>query len=693
MPYPSPSLYPSLTLYPGSEGISDFHNIADYKTESFTISKGVQDALWVLSAKIDKHEVPAFFEMVQATATDHNNIPRTPFVGLIPAADYTLAAAADKATLTGYDHGWYLTVQYVPSDERTTDEDTNPSDTITSLLGGTAWATVTGTEPHRINTVADWTNIKKSFEFTDRCTRWKAIQEICDYCNFVFVVKWRDVAGTWRPSAYFVHEDDIDSATIGLDIPASVTITDPDAYLLDGVSVKDSPEHQYNRVLATGYDTATATYFYATAQTAEVSAGTEIPIEYGYADAALNTQAKTDAGAQELLDFFQASAKVYVARFKRRMDLELYQKISFAGYNKIDTDTMRITRISYSRSAANDVVEIEFSKDQAIQQLRRLARAVNPDYVSGAQGMINSDLSDIGLIDVFDIPIAGGTAAADLWEVPAALRPTDAVMAQTLMLDVRGMGIYNVCSISGRMSADLGFWGWDTENESSTEFARWRNYTTGEDIRTYLEIKKDLHINNNSGYPKIYFDVDSSKPTHLSGYQGSTLKTLEMTVGGSLMMRLTNYADATPDFIGCYENILLTKDLIAGGRIEGDGNNNLVFWDNATGQKTLKQLAETSGGGNADTVDGWNIYQAWSTKEWVPAGYCWYWYWDFPYSGTDMSVIPAVMIDTGGEIGFYPDITVYVLKQEFGSKGIYLMAYNGTTSSLRMSIDAIVMWY
>jgi hypothetical protein len=577
--------------------VTGYLDITDYKTESWTISKSVADALWMMSTWIDKHVVPAFFATIQATAEDHNGDPHTPFVGIIPATDYTLAAAADKASLIGYDHGWYLTVQYVPSDERTTEEDTNPSDTITALLGGTAWATTAGIEPHRISTVADWTNIKKAFEFTDRCTRWKAIQEICDYCHFVFVVKWRDVSGTWRPSAYFVHEDDIDSATIGLDIPASVTITDPDAHLLDGISVKDSPEHQYNRVLATGYDAATATHFYATAQTTEVSAGTEIPIEYVIGDAALNTQAKTDARAQELLDFFQASAKVYVARFKRRMDLELYQKISFSGYNKIDTDEMRITRILYSRSAANDVVEIEFSKDQAIQQLRRLARAVNPDYVAGTLGMINTDLSDVGLIDVFDSPIAGGTAAADLWEVPAALRPTDVVMAQTLMLDVRGMGIYNVCSISGRRSADIGFWGWDTENESSTEFARWRNYTTGEDIHTYLEIKRDIYINNDSTYPKIYFDVDSFRPTYIQGVRSpGSLQTLDFYAGGDMMLRLINYEGANPDVIGCYANMLLTQKLIAGGRIEGDGNNNLVFWDNATGQKTLSELVAGGGG-------------------------------------------------------------------------------------------------
>lgn len=558
-------------------------DIADYKTESWTVSKGVQDALWVLSTRIDKHDVPAFFEMIQATATDHNDLLHTPFVGIVPAADLTLAAAADKAALVGYDYGWYLTVQYVPADDRTTEEDTNPSDTITTLLGGTAWATVTGIESYRINTVADWTNIKKSFEFGDRCTRWKAIQEICDYCNFVFVVKWRDVSGTWRPCAYFVHEDNIDTAGIGLDIPEAVMITDPDAYLMDGVSVKDSPEHQYNRVLATGYDAVTATYFYATAQTTEVSAGTEIPVEYVYADASLNTQDKADAKAQELLDFFQASAKVYVARFKRRMDMELYQKISFSGYNKIDTGTMRITRISYSRSAANDIVEIEFSKDQAIQQLRRLARAVNPDYVSGTQGLITSDLSDVGLIDVFDEPIAGGTAAADLWEIyEETMRPTDAVMAEITSaggMNIRGLSLDTVSGIRGRAGLEFAMWGGagSQEEEGVMEFLRWHNYESGMDVNQYLEIPSDIFINNNSGSPKIYFDIDSFRPTYISAFRGSSLDNFEITVGNSLMMRFNNYTGTTPDSIGCYENMLLTKDLIMSGCIKRDDNNDLEF--------------------------------------------------------------------------------------------------------------------
>lgn len=672
-------------------------DIENYKAESFTISKGIHDALWVVSATIDKHDVPEFFVQLHASAVDHQNIQYNRFVGIIPAVDLTLAPAEDKASVIGYDYAWYLTVQYVPSDERITEEGTNPSDTITSLLGGSAWDSVSGVEPHRINSVADWDNIKKAFEFGVRCTRWKAIQEICDYCNFVFEVKWRYVSGTWRPSAYFVHEDDIDSSTSGLDIPDAVMITAPDPHLLNQISVNDSPAHQYNKVLVTGYDIDSDLHFYASAQTVGVSDGTEIAIEYVHADAALTTQAKADERSQELLDFFQEPAKIYNAQFKRRMDLELYQKISFAGYSKIDQDVMRITRITYSRSAANDIVEIEFSKDQAIQQLRRLDRAVHPDYVAGTRDMINNDLSDVGLIDVFDDPVASGTAAADLWELSGfVLRPTDAVMDDITTaggMDIRGLSLDTVSGIRGRKGLEFAMWGGagSQEEEGYMEFMRWHNYESGVAANQYLEISSDVLINNNAPYPKLYFDINSSRPTYLQAYSGSSLKSFEMIVGNNLMLRLTNYADTTPDFVGCYENLLLTKDIIAGGRIEGDGNNNLVFWDNATGQKTLSQLA--AGTSNADTVDGWHIQHLYSSQSTVCANCGYYWWWTFPYSGTEMSVIPAVRADLGGEIGWYPGITVYVLQQDFGSHGVYIMVHNGSSNSVRLSVEAIVMWY
>lgn len=579
-------------------------DIDDYNIESWTVTEDIADALRVLSGQIDKHDVPEFFEKIKATARDHNNIPHTVFAGIIPDVDYALASAANKALLTGYDYGWYLTVQYVPADDRTTDIDTNPSETIETLLGGTSWATETGIEPHRINTVADWANIKKVFEFGEKCTRWKAIQEVCEHCHFVFVVKWNDALTS---QAYFVHEDDIDSDTAGIDLPAMVTITNPDPYLLDGVMVKDSPEKQYNRVKATGYDASTQTNLYATAQTPEVAAGTELAIEYAYGDISLDTQAKTAARAQELLDFFQASAKVYTARFKQRLDLELYQKIDFSGYQKIEQEEMRITRISYNRAAYNDTVEIEFSKDQAVQQLKRLSRAVSPDYVSGQQELIEDDLADIGLTDVFTAP------------------------------------------------ADIGLW------HSHGAATRLKNPE-----RVILEA--DLEFEGNRF---LEWSIDDLLVGQIYGFHGAEQADFIIKSKNNNVLTLESASGA----IDCsYDK--LSK--VGSPTSPYDATN-----------KTWVQSAISSG--NVDSVSGWKFHGLTGSVQTVPNGWSWHWTWTLPYTGTKMKVIPNIVVHS--EFDWYQYLSVFVMKQNFGTNGIDIMLHNGSGHSLSLSIEALVMWY
>ncbi len=43
------------------------------------------------------------------------------------------------------------------------------------------------------------------------------------------------------------------------------------------------------------------------------------------------------------------------------------------------------------------------------------------------------------------------------------------------------------------------------------------------------------------------------------------------------MLRLNNYEGTTPNSIGCYENVLMNKDLTMVGAIKGDGNSDLEF--------------------------------------------------------------------------------------------------------------------
>jgi len=458
-------------------------DIDDYKTIRWTVSKGIEDYFWVLKAKIDQHTVPTFYEKIKATAVDHQGIRRTPFVGIIPAIDYSIKTAANKANVVGYDYAWYLTVQHVPESLETIDIDQNPSKTVADLLGGTNWEKTTGIEPYRCNNVAAWDAatdpIKKEFTFKESTTRWSALVEIADYCNFVFVVKWRELPdGTMRPCAYFVHENDIDTGGIGLDLPDEMTVDAPDKYLINDVLVKDEPLYKYNRVICNGYSQETDEYFYSVAQTAEVAAGTEIPREYTYTDASLNTADKTETKAQQLLEDFQASSIIYKAKFKHRMDLELYQTVSLGGYPQIDSAEMRIIKITYRRRAADDTVEIEFCKNQAIQQLKRLQR-------------------------VMKTRIHYETLISDMWEKSGAY----AQLIEDAPINFRGWGAYNLTTVYGAKNADLGFHGWDSANERGREFARWKHTVSGEAIDRYLEIKQDIFINNDIRFPKIYINT------------------------------------------------------------------------------------------------------------------------------------------------------------------------------------------
>jgi len=429
-------------------------DIADYKIVDWTVSKGIVDALWLFEGTIDEHTAPAFFSKIKAVAPDHNDVDRTPFVGVIPGTEYSLSPVTNRARVQGYDYAWYLTVQYVPAADRTTLIGTDPATTVTTLLGGASWATTAGVNPFRMTADVNWSSIQKVFEFGEKCTRWKAIQEICAYCEYMFVVKPYYASGDWYSYAYFIPESAIDSGTVGLDLPAMVTFTDPDPYLMSGVRVMDNPEYAYNRIKVTGYDAATDTLYYstdgawATYETAAVNAGTEIAIEYFFASTDLDSQAKVTARATELLAYFQDSSKMYVARFKHRSDLELHQKIKFSGYSEIATSDMRITKISYNRSAANDVVEVEFSEDQDAQQLERLTKAVNPEYVTGVQEILLDGLVDLSVVDQFEEP--GG---AGIWEIDLS---GNAILTSAADIDMQGKSITTTGSTDLTFEVDIG---------------------------------------------------------------------------------------------------------------------------------------------------------------------------------------------------------------------------------------------
>ena len=400
--------------YTGNGGFLPLHayvftDIDSFLIEGWSISKTIQDVLWKFSGGIDKLTTPTYFKNFIVLADDHLDVEQIVFLGFIPGADYTLATVADKAILNAYDYGWYLSSQFVPLSIRITDEDTNPSDTIETLLGGEDWMGITGIEPYQIRDVLDWATTKKPFLWDSKTSKWKAIKEICEYTHHVFFVKWRKTANDeYYSVAYFVHEDDIDTY---LDLPGMVTITSPDSYLMGDVKIGDKQEAKYNRVVVNGVDKITGTWYTKTEESAGVTSGDELPIEHVYESTDLDSQAKVDAKATELYTFFHTVARVYTASLIKRMDLELYQKIKFMGYSKIEEVVMRITGISYKRRAAEDIVEIQFTPDQNLSDLRKLMRSMGADFMSEQERIKEDFFIDLTKIAVGEITAIDGSEA------------------------------------------------------------------------------------------------------------------------------------------------------------------------------------------------------------------------------------------------------------------------------------------
>ncbi|MDY6966706.1 MAG: hypothetical protein SVM80_12220, partial [Halobacteriota archaeon] len=160
-----------------------FNDLDNYNVKSWTVRKSIQEVMWTFNGQIDGHSVPSYFTQLQIFADDYADVTQCLFIGLIPGASYALESVNNTSNITGYDYGWYLSAQFVPESLRQTDEDTNPADTIESLLGGVDWYTTTGIEPYEIRTVSDWASIKKSYVWDAKTTKWKAIKEICEHTS------------------------------------------------------------------------------------------------------------------------------------------------------------------------------------------------------------------------------------------------------------------------------------------------------------------------------------------------------------------------------------------------------------------------------------------------------------------------------------------------------------------------------
>lgn len=429
-------------------------DLEDYLYEMATHSRSITDSMQSATITIDKTTTPDYFVPIQSIKPDDDSVERCLFLGIIPGKQYVYAASADKVTMTGFSYEWFLSRQYLDTTEYqswvaysnnliTSYE--NPTNIIKKLLFAWTQNATTGvltpdytdrkagiyhteTGGGTIDDVPNWglhtgdagydstkpTVEKKQFVFDPKQTKLQAIEEVAKYCNMVFLVKPVSIDGVWYPEFFWVHENDVDTK---LDLPSTVYITahSSDDTVESGREVIADQSEMYNRVRVTlgnrfnGINASTDLYYYGTAETAAVTAGTVPAIEYQIelADIIQSTdttdtlcQAKADAKAAELLDLFESQNTTYRFSMKKRFDLEVYQKVRFDWFDGVpDDEDLRIISIEHNIQGLKGYTTITCTHDQRWALSRSLTRLLGQDIQREAQITKTNVLIDIATIE------------------------------------------------------------------------------------------------------------------------------------------------------------------------------------------------------------------------------------------------------------------------------------------------------
>lgn len=374
-------------------GAVKFETLSDYPAIEADVSKSITDAVWQLQTTFVGPNAPGPFYPLHHEAKDHNGVTRHLFTGIIPQIDKEIGSTGIKTKVTAYDYGWYLSSQYIPDNARTMEVTT--AWWSWGRASWQAWINYlledTGITAYRIRTGPSvlW----KQFIFSNKTTKKEAIDQISEYCGYIFEVKWRDYGTAdnpdWRPVAYWVPQAEIDDTDDGLDIPAPVTLSWPDPHLVDLPTITTAPEERINRVRIIGSD-PDGNYYSQTYETSAVTAGTELPREYMEESSALTSQSQVNTYASAMLTYFTRPAVTVTMKFIDRFDLQLYQKIKFGAgfpqelYSLTDgTDSinyLRIVGIKYHTGPANNYVEVTAVYDHPIIIVRKRHNVLLPNF-------------------------------------------------------------------------------------------------------------------------------------------------------------------------------------------------------------------------------------------------------------------------------------------------------------------------
>ena len=227
--------------------------------------KSIDEVYWQASLLLDglyAFSDVAGFKELYIDMPDHTATSQRVFYGFIPNQGIVQNPGDNTTRLTAYSHAYNLANQFIPDAYRDTVEwvpsgatgyvtFSDPSVPITAFLGGSLWNLTTGIQPQNILTITDWGTSDipiRGFAWGPEVNKWQAIQEMADYCGYVFEVQYdssQDCA-----VANFCAVDDIDTY---LGVPAAVTFDKGDAskYVLN-VSKERRGTEMINRVRVQG---------------------------------------------------------------------------------------------------------------------------------------------------------------------------------------------------------------------------------------------------------------------------------------------------------------------------------------------------------------------------------------------------------------------------------------------------------
>lgn len=368
------------------EGGSDAPTNIDltvYNLETLTISKGQQDAHWRLNATINGYQsFSGNTKVTTYSTTDYNDDMKMLFSGIVPISRPHFRAADNKTTIEGFDYGWYLSHQPVPSAYTHITASVNPATVIAALLDETP------IEAYNIDTVTAYggTLNSKTWDFEKNSTKWTVIQKLCKYCRYVFTVQWDTTTGT--PRAYFVNETDIDTA-LGLPTMVTFTSTDNPEYIDGEISYEIKGDAKYNRVVCYGRD-STGGSLSSTLQSTDLTNKIPgvYPVTYVESSGSFTTQAQLDTRAAELCSYYASVKKVYTATLINHFLIPL-QKVKFTGFTGVDEDDMRITDVVYSIDGPMKKCRITFMSNALYWSIDQMYRESEPDIIGQIESVFD----------------------------------------------------------------------------------------------------------------------------------------------------------------------------------------------------------------------------------------------------------------------------------------------------------------